>query len=83
VFPLPHVIVKLWPGRSDAQKQALTERIAAAMIETIGCPDSSISIAFEEVPQDRWTAEVYKPEILAKEALLTKKPGYRPDDTEQ
>jgi hypothetical protein len=29
---MPHVIVKLWPGKSDQQKQQLAERITSGLI---------------------------------------------------
>lgn len=78
---MPHVIVKLWPGRSEEQKIALTERIAESMKETMAVEEKSISIAFEEIAKENWTEEVYKPDILAKENLLYKKPGYKPANT--
>ena len=75
---MPHIIVKLWPGRSEEDKIALTEKMIEAMKETMSIEDKSISIAFEEIPKENWTEEVYKPDILAKENLLYKKPGYKP-----
>ncbi|KUO65335.1 MAG: 4-oxalocrotonate tautomerase [Gracilibacter sp. BRH_c7a] len=75
---MPHIIVKLWPGRSEEQKIALTEKISESMKETMGVEDKSISISFEEIPKENWTEEVYKPDIMAKEDLLYKKPGYKP-----
>ena len=73
---MPHINVKLFPGRTDEQKHELTERFADAMKELLGTSDAGISMAFEEVPQGDWEARVYKPEIEAKEHLLYKKPGY-------
>jgi len=73
---MPHIIVKLWPGRSEEQKYALAGKMADAMKEVMGIEDESISIAFEEVPKDKWTEEVYKPDITAKQKMLYKKPGY-------
>lgn len=77
---MPHVVIKLWPGRTAEQKQKLTERIIEAMGEELGAGEKSISVAFEEIPSDRWVEEVYEPEIAAKSHLLTKKPGYKPED---
>jgi len=73
---MPHIIVKLWPGRSEAEKIALAEKMTEAMKEIMGIPDKSISVAFEEIAKENWTEEVYKPDIVAKENLLYKKPGY-------
>lgn len=73
---MPHVIVKLWPGRTQQQKAELAEKISQAVKETI-CPDErSISVSFEDVASDKWMDEVYKPDILMKQDLLLVKPGY-------
>jgi len=76
---MPHIIVKLWPGRTEEQKLDLTDRIAKAVTEAINAPDSSISVAIEEIPKEKWTEDVYKPDIIGKENTLYKKPGYKPD----
>ncbi|MCG1024304.1 MULTISPECIES: tautomerase family protein [Dehalobacter] len=73
---MPHIIVKLWPGRSDEQKIALADKMAEAMTEIMGIPDNNISVSFEEVAKEKWTEEVYNTDILDKESLLYKKPGY-------
>jgi 4-oxalocrotonate tautomerase len=77
---MPHVIVKLWPGRTDEQKRKLTERIIQAVGEELGAGEKSVSVAFEEIPSNRWVEEVYEPEIAGKSHLLTKEPGYKPED---
>jgi 4-oxalocrotonate tautomerase len=74
---MPHVIVKLYPGRSEEQKQRLTEEIAKDVVEIIKCPEMAVSVAFEEVPQADWPEKVYKPDILDKQATLYLKPGYK------
>jgi 4-oxalocrotonate tautomerase len=75
---MPHVIVKLHPGRTYAQKTAFTEKLIAAMEETLDASASKISVAFEEVAPENWVQEVYIPEIISKESTLFKKPGYKP-----
>ena len=75
---MPHVIVKLYPGRSAEQKEKLTQEIANALIGALGCSDESISIGIEEVAREDWTQAVYKPDIEGKAETLSKKPGYQP-----
>ena len=75
---MPHIIVKLYPGRTDDQKSKLTEQIVKDMVTTIGCKEESISIGFEEIDPQEWTEKVYKPEIKGKWETLSKKPGYDP-----
>lgn len=74
---MPHIIVKLWPGRTEEQKNELTNKIVKAVAETVGAEEKSISVGIEEIPRENWGAEVFKPDIIDKEATLYKKPGYR------
>lgn len=76
MYEVPHIIVKLWPGRSEDQKIALANRMNEAMQEIMGIEDRSISIAFEEIAKEKWMTEVYQPEVVEKANLLYKKPGY-------
>ena len=73
---MPHVIVKLWPGRTIKQKTDLSNKITEALKTAIDATDSSISIAIEEIPKEKWKELVYDAEITEKEELLYKKPGY-------
>ncbi|MBN2072883.1 MAG: tautomerase family protein [Actinobacteria bacterium] len=72
---MPHVIIKLWPGRTEDQKIRLCKEIARSLIEIINVPENSISIAIEEVPSEKWAEEVYKPDIIDKKDNLYIKPG--------
>lgn len=76
---MPHVIVKLFPGRTEAQKQLCTEKITQAIIETLNTDENSVSVAFEEIPRELWKETVYQPDIISKENTLYKKPGYKMD----
>ena len=77
---MPHVIVKLWPGRTEEQKHALAVKITDALKETMGASDNSISIAIEEIPKLEWKDKVYDPEIIARMDALYKKPDYSPPE---
>jgi 4-oxalocrotonate tautomerase len=75
---MPHVVVKLFPGRSEPQKSALAARIAQALVETADSREDAISVAIEEVAPADWMSQVYGPEIAPKLDTLYKKPGYGP-----
>jgi 4-oxalocrotonate tautomerase len=75
---MPHVIVKLWPGKSEKQKTRLAEEITKAVMHTLGYGEESVSVALEEVAPQDWTNKVYKPDILGKPQAVYKKPGYEP-----
>jgi 4-oxalocrotonate tautomerase len=72
----PHVIVKLYPGRSEQQKIRLAEQIVKDVVDIIKCDESSVSVAIEEVKPADWAEKVYKPDILNTPGKLYKKPGY-------
>ena len=73
---MPHVIVKLWPGKSEQQKQQLADRITQAVMDVLHYGEESVSVAMEEVAATDWAEQVYTPDIVGKPELLYKKPGY-------
>ena len=73
---MPHVIVKLWPGKSEEQKAQLAERIAEDVMAVLNSKEESVSVAFEEIRSEDWAEKVYKPDILNGVDRLYKKPGY-------
>ncbi|MFV0623482.1 tautomerase family protein [Sphingomonas sp. ac-8] len=75
---MPHVIVKLWPGKSDTQKQRLADAITQNVTSILGYGDDAVSVAFEEVASADWTEQVFEPDILGKWDQLAKEPGYGP-----
>ena len=72
----PHVIVKLYPGRSEQQKIRLSEAIVKDVVAIIRCGEESVSVAIEEIKAEDWAEKVYKPDILNAPGKLYKKPGY-------
>jgi 4-oxalocrotonate tautomerase len=75
---MPHVIVKLWPGKTEEQKRRLAEAITKDVMSVLNYGEESVSVALEEVKSQDWTAKVYKPDIKEKWDKLYKKPGYDP-----
>ena len=73
---MPHVMVKLWPGKSEAQKTRLAEAITKDVMETLHYGEESVSVAFEEVNAQDWADKVYRPDIVNTPGKLYKKPGY-------
>jgi 4-oxalocrotonate tautomerase len=73
---MPHVIVKLWPGKSEQQKTQLTDAIVKDVMDATGYGEESVSVAIEEVKSRDWAEQVYKPDILKSWEKLYKKPGY-------
>ncbi len=73
---MPHIIVKLWPGKSEQQKQTLADQITESVMSTLDYGEESVSVAFEEIPAEDWAEKVYRADIVGNEEKLYKKPGY-------
>ena len=73
---MPHVIVKLWPGKSEQLKRHLADLITADVMQVFDYGEESVSVGFEEIKSRDWREQVYKPDIQDKWDKLYKKPGY-------
>jgi 4-oxalocrotonate tautomerase len=58
---MPHVIVKLWPGKSEQQKARLADKIAKDVMDVFNYGEESVSVGFEEIKSQEWKEKVYKP----------------------
>ncbi|MBX9939070.1 MAG: tautomerase family protein [Candidatus Obscuribacterales bacterium] len=74
---MPHIVVKLWPGSSEEQKQKLADEIVKAGSAILGKGDAYFSVDIEEVESTDWAEQVYKPEIEGRWDNLYRKPGYK------
>lgn len=72
---MPHVKVSLYAGKTEEQKQALSNAIVKSVMEIMGNSEASVSVGFEDVQPEDWK-QVYDAEIKPQLATLTKKPGY-------
>jgi 4-oxalocrotonate tautomerase len=79
---MPHVIVKMYPGRTDEQKNKLAQAITDSVVKIAKCEEKSVSVAMEEIAPENWAETVYRPDIMEKEETLVKKPGYNPFDSQ-
>ena len=73
---MPHVIVKLVPGKSEQEKIRLAQEITKNVMDVLHYGEESVSLAIEEIKPKHWVEKVYKPEILNRSQNLYKKPGY-------
>ncbi|HTQ41065.1 MAG TPA: tautomerase family protein [Pirellulales bacterium] len=79
---MPHVIVKLWPGKTEKQKKKLADLITKDVMEVFDYGEESVSVAMQEVAPQNWNEKVYKPDIANNWDNIYKKPGYDPSDLE-
>jgi 4-oxalocrotonate tautomerase len=75
---MPHVIVKLYSGKSERQKQALAQAVTEAVTRTLNYGEESVSVGIEDVEPKDWNEKVYKPDVIDKPDTIYKKPGYDP-----
>lgn len=75
---MPHVIVKLYPGRSEEQKIKLADEIVKDVVAIAQSDEKSVSVSFEEIEKENWAEKVYKPDILNGKGRLYKEPRYNP-----
>ncbi len=76
---MPHATIKIWPGKTEEQKQLLAERITEVITETLEGKKESVSVSIIEIEPDKWGTEVYKNEIIGDKDHLYKAPGYQMD----
>ncbi len=75
---MPHVLVKMYPGKSDEEKKRLADALAKAITSTLSVGDELVSVAIQDVTPERWAQDVYKPEVLENSKAIYKQPGYNP-----
>jgi 4-oxalocrotonate tautomerase len=71
---MPHIVVKLYPGRSEKEKAELAQELTVTMISVLGSRRDAISVGIEEVAPDDWHELVTKPDVLAKPGTIYKRP---------
>lgn len=74
---MPHIIVKLWPGKTEKQKHQLAKEITSSVMSVLDYGEESVSVGLEEVKSNDWAEKVYWPDIRGKWDMLYKKPGYK------
>jgi len=77
---MPHIVIKLVPGKTEQQKVRLAEQITKDVTSILDYGEDAVSVAFEEVQPLDWMEKVYKPEIRNKWETVYKKPGYEPPE---
>ena len=55
---MPHINVKMFPGRDEETKSILARKIMAIAEETLGCPISALSVSIEDVQPEKWNETV-------------------------
>ena len=77
---MPHVVVKLLPGRTEQQKMDLARQIVKDVVRIACTEEANVSVALEKVSLEEWAAKVYETDIKPNRDRLYVKPGYNPYD---
>lgn len=72
---MPHIAVQMFPGRDEARKRELADRLAAAAVEVLGVPEELVSVSIRDVPEKDWDELVYGAFMREKE-FLYREPDY-------
>ncbi len=75
---MPHVIVKMYVGRSGETKRRLADAIVRDVAEIAGSKPSSVSVAIEDYDPAEWAEAVYARDIAGAGDTLVQAPGYDP-----
>jgi 4-oxalocrotonate tautomerase len=75
---MPHLILKMYAGRTDEQKVVIADALTAALVHAAGSSKTSISVAIEDVAPEDWMEKVFEPDIAGRPGTIIKKPGYGP-----
>lgn len=57
---MPHVEIKMYPGRSEEAKESLAEKIRDFMSKELNADKKYFSVSIEEVEPEFWEDEVVK-----------------------
>lgn len=55
---MPHISVKMYPGRSMDTKEDLANKIQKLTVEELGCEMGHVSVSFEDIEKENWEEEV-------------------------
>lgn len=76
---MPHIEIKCYAGRTEAQKKECADLVAAVVSEKLGCEVSHVSVAIKDVQPADWKEKVWDAQIVPDNDFLYKKPGYTYD----
>lgn len=56
---MPHVEISMFSGRDDETKKKVADAVIEAMIDSLGCQRSHLSVAIKDVDPAKWNEEVH------------------------
>jgi 4-oxalocrotonate tautomerase len=69
---MPHVIVKLYPGRTEELKKILADEITKTVMRVLNSRENAISVGIEDVAPADWPEKVHQFDIVSKAETIYK-----------
>lgn len=57
---MPHIAVTMIPGRDDATKKRMAERLQSFLAGELGIDENLVSVSVQDIPMDNWREEMGK-----------------------
>lgn len=73
---MPHIAIAMIPGRDEATKQRLAERMKSALIDELGVPENWVSVSLHEIARENWQDVM---EQIGDEAMLIRA-NFQPEE---
>ena len=51
---MPHIAIKMYPGRDEKVKMALAEKMRDTLAEELAINTDIVSVSIEDVPPEKW-----------------------------
>ncbi|MEG0856668.1 MAG: tautomerase family protein [Terrisporobacter sp.] len=55
---MPHIVVQMYPGRSNEIKEDFAKKVQKLTVEEFGCQPGHVSVSVEDIAQENWKEEV-------------------------
>ena len=72
---MPHITVKMYPGRGKELKQRVSDELTKALVNALGIPETAVSDSIQDVEKEKWDETVVQTEIVRNPECVFKKPG--------
>lgn len=66
---MPHLSVKLYPGRTEEVKQDFAQKLQDFVVKELGCKPNVVSVSFKEINADKWK-DVIDDEIAGEDVYI-------------
>lgn len=66
---MPHLSVRMYPGRSNEVKQEFADKLQDFVVKELGCEPNVVSVSFKEIDADKWK-DVIGDEIAGEDVYI-------------